>query len=137
MADSPHRETLERGFAAWNSGDVDALLATLHPEIVWEPSGLFPGLRRRYEGHEGVRRFWRDFRDPWEWIEIQFSELRDLGPNSVLVHVHFQARGRGGIEVEQDFGQLYDVRDGLLTRMHSYGTWPDALAAVGADPGEA
>jgi NAD-dependent deacetylase len=128
---SPHRAVIEQAYSAWNSDDVDGFLETIHPEIVWEPSGLYPGLAMRYVGHEGVRRFWTAFKEPWEWLEISYSELRDLDPDTVLVHVHFHACGRGGIEVDQDFGQRYEIRDGLLIRMHSYGSWEGALVATG------
>jgi NAD-dependent deacetylase len=127
---SPHRGVIEDAYAAWNSDDLDGFLKTIHPEIVWETSGLFPGLATRYVGHQGVRRFWEAFKDPWEWLEISYSELRDLDPDTVLVHVHFHAGGRGGIEVDEDFGQRYETRDGLLIRMHSYPSWEKALVAT-------
>jgi len=126
------RAAVERGYEAWNSGDVEALLETLHPDIVWEPSGAFPGIGDRYEGHAGVREFWRDFTAPWEWVRVQLTESRDLGEDDLLVRARFHGRGRAGIEVEQEFGQRYEIRGELLYRMHSYGSWDEALAATGA-----
>jgi NAD-dependent deacetylase len=126
-----HREVVERGFAGWNSGEVERFLETIHPEIVWEPSGVFPGLAERYQGHDGVRRFWRDFKETWEMIEVRAKEIRDVTPDSVLVGVHFRARGRGGIPVERDLVQHYRIRDGLLIEMHSYASWENALVATG------
>ncbi len=68
----------------------------------------------RYEGHDGVRDFWRDFMAPWESLWIEFTEVRELGENAIVVRVLFRGRGRGGIEVERDFGQYYGIEDGLL-----------------------
>jgi ketosteroid isomerase-like protein len=134
VSESP-RDAVARGFEAWNSGDVEMLLATLDPEIVWEPSGAFPGIGTRYEGHDGVRAFWREFMAPWESMSIRATEVRDLGEDVVLVRVLFHGRGREGIEVEQDFGQRYEIREGLLHRMRSYGSWDAALAATGEEGG--
>jgi uncharacterized protein (TIGR02246 family) len=135
VADSPHRAIVEQAYAAWNARDLEAFLATLDPNVVWEPSGVFPGIGDRYVGHSGVRRFWRAFYEPWESLEISQSEMRELGPDTILVHVHFRACGRDGIEVLRDFGQWYELRDGLLVRWRSWSTWEEALAAVGEQPG--
>jgi ketosteroid isomerase-like protein len=131
VAESPHLEVVRRGFAGWNSGEVERFLETIHPEIVWQPSGVFPGLADRYEGHDGIREFWRDFTELWEMIEVRYGETRDIPPDSVLVRVHFSARGRGGIPVERDLVQRYRIRDGLLIEMHSYASWENALVATG------
>jgi ketosteroid isomerase-like protein len=125
-------EAVNRGFAAWNSGDLEAFLDTVHPDVVWEPSGLFPDITTHYEGHDGVRQFWRDFVGPWDSISIEFVDVRELGGNALVVRVLFRGRGRGGIEVEQDFGQYYEVEGDLLYRMRSYVSWEEALAAAGA-----
>jgi ketosteroid isomerase-like protein len=125
-------EAVNRAFAAWNSGDLEAFLDTVHPDIVFEPSGLFPDLIMRYEGHAGVRDFWRDFVGPWESMRMEFTDVRELGDDEVVARVLFRGRGRGGIEVEQDFGQHYEIEDGLLYRMRSYASWEEALAAAGA-----
>jgi ketosteroid isomerase-like protein len=132
-ADPALLEAIDRGYAAWNERDLEAFLATVHPEIVWETSGRFPGLGDRYVGHDGVRQVWGEIMGPWESFEIGHEEVIGLDHDSVLVHVRFRGRGREGIEVEQDFGQRYEIRDGLLTRMKAYPTWDAALAAARDD----
>ena len=132
MSAPADHEAIRRGFDAWNSGDLERFLETIHPEVVWEPSGAFPGIPTRYEGHDGVRQFWSDFMAPWERVSVENEEIRVLEPHEVLVRVTFTAEGRAGIEVDQEFGHRYSIRDGLLYRMHSYGSWQDALTATGA-----
>jgi HAD superfamily hydrolase (TIGR01509 family) len=127
---SPSLELVGRGYEAWNRADVDAFVALMDPEIVWESSGTFPGLERRYLGVDGVREFWSDFNEPWERMSIEMTEVVEPLPDQVLARVRFSARGRGGIEVERDFGQHYTVRDGRMARMRSYESWEDAVADV-------
>jgi ketosteroid isomerase-like protein len=122
-------EAVNRAFAAWNDGDLEGFLATVHPEVVWEPSGIFPDITTHYEGHDGVREFWGDFVGPWESISIEFTDVREISEDEIAIRVRFVGRGRGGIEVEQDFGQRYEIEDGLLHRMRSFATWEEALEA--------
>jgi len=122
-------EAVNRAFAAWNERDLDAFLETLHPDVIWEPSGQFPDITSRYEGHDGVREFWHHFVGPWESISIEFTEIRELSDGEVAIQVLFRGRGRDGIEVEQEFGQRYEIEEGLLHRMRSFRTWEEALDA--------
>ncbi len=59
---------------------METFLETVHPEVVWSTTGIFPGLRESYSGHEGVREFWRAFVEPWETLEIEIEEIYELDP---------------------------------------------------------
>ena len=122
-------ELMRRGFAAWNAGDIDAALELMHPDVEWHTSGLMPDVDEVYHGREGVRRFWSDFRQPWESIEIEPHDATEIG-DRVAMAVVFRARGRGGIVVELELGQVYTVRGGLLVEARSYATPAEARAAV-------
>ena len=102
---------------------------------LWEPAGVFPGLGHRYLGREGMRRFWADFKEPWERIEIEIEELRQIEQGSVLCRLRFRARGREGIEVEQPFTNHLLVRDGMLKHFQGYTDWDEALAELGFPQG--
>jgi ketosteroid isomerase-like protein len=115
------------GYAAWNSGDVETFLETVHPEVVWLTTGVFPGLRESYSGHEGVREFWRAFVDPWETLETEIEEIYELDPETALVNVRFHARGRQGIEVELSLINELTMRGGKLWRFRG---WPDLDQAI-------
>ena len=124
------RRTVELAYERWNSGDVELFLESVHPDVIWEPSGAFPGIAIRYDGHPGVRRFWDDFMTPWDEMTLELTELVVLETDTALARVRFRACGREGIEVEHTFGQHYEIRDGLLHRMRSYASWDDAVLAT-------
>jgi ketosteroid isomerase-like protein len=125
-------QVVRRGYAAWNSADFDQFIATVHPDVVWETSGMFPGLRPAYSGHEGIREFWDTWTEPWDSIQIEIEKVVSLDADSVLVMVHFRARGRDGIEVELSIPNHLVVRDGMLLRFRAFRDWDEAVEAVGA-----
>ena len=125
------------GYAAWNSRDVEAFIDTVHPEIVWETAGIFPGLRSSYTGHDGIRKFWADFMEPWERLEIGADAVAEIDANRVLTEVHFHATGREGIEVDRQFVNYMEIKEGKLHRYHGFADWAHALDELGIeDPRE-
>jgi ketosteroid isomerase-like protein len=123
-------ELVRSAYEAWNRGDMDAMLAALHPDFEMRTAGLFPGLDSVYWGHEGWRKFTDDFAGPWESVLISVDDLRDCGER-VIGLVTFQARGRDGLVVGRTWGHVWAFHNGLALRLDNYGDWTQALEAVG------
>jgi ketosteroid isomerase-like protein len=123
-------EFVRRGLEAWSSGDLEAALAFVPPELEFRTSGLFPGVASVYRGHDGFKRFWNDFRGLWEEIELVPERLLDHG-DRVVVFGRFKARGREGITVKREVGVIFTIRDGLAARIETYPSGAQALQAVG------
>jgi len=123
-------ELVRQGYAAWNKRDMDAMLARLHPDVEFITSGVFLGQDAVYSGHDGFRKFWRDFSETWESILVSISELRDCGER-VLALVAFEARGRDGLEVGRPMGSVWVFRDGLVVRIENHRDWTKAVEAAG------
>ena len=127
---SQNVELVRQGHAAWNKGDMEAMLALLHPDIEFVTSGVFPGLDPVYGGHDGFKKFWRDFRGTWQSLHLAIHELRDCDER-VIALVTFEARGRDGLEVARQTGSVWAFRAGLTVRIENQGDWTKALEAVG------
>jgi ketosteroid isomerase-like protein len=124
-------ELAQRGYAAWNGGDLDAVLATYHPQqFEFWTSGVFPGLDRVYRGREGFRSFWKNFHAPWKELRILIEELRPSGDQVVALYI-FEAVGRNGMKVRRPAANVITYHDGLAARVDAHGDWKTALAAVG------
>lgn len=124
-------ETVRRGYAAWNRGDIDGWLATLDPAVEFTTSGLFPDFDEAYSGHEGLARFHREMLDAWEYFHLDPREMIPRG-DGVAVEIHFHGRGaRSGVEVELDFGHALRLRDGLVIEVASRETLAEAVEAIG------
>ena len=105
----------------------------MHPDLVWKTTGVFPGLSKTYSGHDGFRRFWAEFTEPWETLEIGIEELYELDEETVLVRLRFYARGRQGIEVELPITNHLTIRDGKLVLFQGWPEWDQALSALGIE----
>ena len=128
-------DAFKRAVAAVNSGDVEALLKAVHPEVEFHAfmEELLGGEGRVYSGHAGVREFFRDFNEPFDQLHWDYPDIRDLG-DQVLAIGTFRARGRGsGAEVETPIGVLTDYENGIATRVWSTGDPGEVLEAAGLE----
>jgi uncharacterized protein len=133
----PHRamrrnaDVVREGMETWSRGELDRTIALIDPEIVWRPITAWPGIQPEYRGHEGVRRFWSAFRDPWERITLEADEIRELGDRTVLTRSHFRAQGRAsGVETEVRMYTVWTLDDGKLVRFESFTDEAAALEAA-------
>jgi uncharacterized protein len=120
------------GYEAFARGDVDAVLALLDPDIDWHPA-IAPILGVEImPGREAVRGFLtRDLFEGFDQFRAEPLSFEDLG-DFVLVTVRYSGRGGGsGIELDQTFAALFELRDGKTISMRDYATRAEALEAAG------
>jgi ketosteroid isomerase-like protein len=129
-------ELVREGMQSWSRGDLDATLELIDPGIVWRPVTAWPGIQPEYRGHDGVRRFWDAFRDPWEEITMEADEIRELDEHRVLTRSHFRGRGRAsGVTTEAVLHTVWTIENGKLLRFESFTDEQAALdAAECAEP---
>ena len=127
------RELTLQAYEAWNAKDFDTAIANVDPDIEWTFAGgaQFPGTDNIYRGHEGVRRFWREFIEPWESIRIEVTDTREAG-DTLVVFVNFHGIGAGsGVELTVPFVHLLSYRNRKLIRLTGYANRDEALEAAG------
>ncbi len=99
----------------WNRGDVDAWLASAHPEIEWssEIARRMQGAETMYLGPAAMRHFWDEWHSVWD-LTIEASEIRDLG-DTVLVVGRMRARGKAsGVDLDEAVAYVYELDGGLI-----------------------
>jgi ketosteroid isomerase-like protein len=124
--------------AAFNSGDMDRILAMLDPSFETSVPPEFSAEPDVYRGHGGIRRYFESFRDVMDEIRFEQLDLRTVG-QYVVVDVRLTARGRAtGISVQQRLAQVWTVRDGRAMQVRNFTSFADALAAAdaGFGPGD-
>jgi ketosteroid isomerase-like protein len=115
---------------ALNRGDVDAMLARMHPDFEWKPIEASP-VARVCRGHEEVRTYIEDWHATFEGLRLELEDPTEVGERVIAV-VHGHARGRAsGLALDNRFWQLWTVRDGAAIAMEEYSTREEALAALG------
>jgi len=129
------RETLDvvrTATEAMLSGDAEAALEALDPDVEWHATvgGVDEG--RVYHGRQEVAQAFVDYFTTWERIELRADEYIDAGGDEVVVFFHEVAKGRAsGAIVETDTGTVNTVKDGRIVRVRSYMDRDDALKAAG------
>jgi ketosteroid isomerase-like protein len=126
-------ERARRGYEAWSRGDLEGMLATLDENVEFRTSGVFPGLDPVYRGHAGMRRFWGDFRSPWQSLKIVIEHFRESGDQIVALY-RFEAVGRDGLAVQRQAANVITLRNGLAIRVDAHGSWKTALEAASLQP---
>jgi ketosteroid isomerase-like protein len=124
-------ELLREGLDAWNRGELERVLEVLDPDVDIRLSGAFPGLGPAYQGHQGFREFWQEFRDMWDTLEVEPLEVEMMG-ELLFSTVGFRGRGRDGIEVERAFYFLWEFgQDGKkVTAYRAFGDRDATTAAA-------
>ena len=111
-------------------------LAFYDPDIVWDFSRAAGNvvLSDVCHGHDGVRRFFREWRDSFDSYYAHAEEfIDDAGGDGVLVCARQGGRGKGsGIEIQMPrYWQVYRARGGRAARVEVYSDEAEALEAVG------
>ena len=127
-----HRHWIE----AFASRDIEAVIALCDPSV--ELDSAFAAIGGGiYKGHDGIRRYFRDYEDAWGTeIRVQPEAYFDLGEHTILFYV---MRGRGehsGAEVAMQATSVARWRDGVLTRSTVYLDRAHALRDLGVTEDE-
>ena len=106
-------------------------LTVISPEVVYEDDLLPDHAAETYVGHEGLRRAWAGFAEPWTEFKVDLEWVRGAGDQVVSVH---RMRGTGresGVEMQADYAYVWTFQEGRIVRIRSYGNTADALEAAG------
>ena len=94
---------MQRVYEAAARRDSASVIALYDPQVELDNTRLqiVGGAGGVYHGHEGMRRFFREWHEAWENIEYDYDELIDAGDDKVVAVVTRRARGRAsGAAVE-------------------------------------
>jgi ketosteroid isomerase-like protein len=122
----------QRGLEAFNTRDVDGLLALAREDVELVPfRAALHG--QSYRGESGVRRWLADVAEDWDdWrvVDVQFRRSGDR----VLTLGRICARSRAtGMQVETPAGFVTEYRDGRIQRLVSYSDPAEAMRAAGLE----
>lgn len=103
----------EAMYARFNARDIDAVLALMHPDVVW-PNGMEGGT---VLGHQGIREYWTR---QWGLLDPRVTPTRiaSTPDGRVAVDVHQVVRDRAGSVLNDTMVQhVYSVENGLIQSM--------------------
>jgi ketosteroid isomerase-like protein len=107
------RELLRYAYAAFNARNIDAALATMHPDVDW-PNGMEGG---RVTGHQAVRQYWTR---QWTLVDPHVEPV-DFAPTDdgrMAVDVRQVVRDREGtVLADQRLQHVYRIEAGRVRSM--------------------
>jgi uncharacterized protein len=128
-------EVVRALLAAAARRDSATVLALYDPDVEWDNTrgpmqGLVEG--KVYRGYEGLRHWWREFREPWDSVWGELEELIDAGDQVVSVGTS-HARGKAsGVAVDLEHSAtVWTLRHGKIVRVELYASRAEALEATG------
>jgi ketosteroid isomerase-like protein len=125
---SAAEDLVRRFYDAFAAGDIEGLVATLHPEVE-----LVTSRGPRY-GHDGAR-VWAT-RVPGGELEqrVVLDGVREQGDLAVaLIRRQWWWREDDELAEEEELGALFELRDGLIARVVTAEDRAAALASAGIE----
>jgi 2-(1,2-epoxy-1,2-dihydrophenyl)acetyl-CoA isomerase len=127
-------ELARRAWEAFSRRDFDTQLEYIHPDLEWRPAQGPGGPEGSvYHGREAYARWLYDEVVPvWESFRGEDLVIRELEDGRILILGKIRGKGRAsGVEVSAPFGQIAEIRDGMVIRLTGYMDHESALAAAG------
>jgi ketosteroid isomerase-like protein len=75
--------TVRRWFDAFNSRDLEGMLACMHPHVDFHPLRL-PGLSDSYEGHQGVSEWFAGLGEMEHHHRVDLAQISAVGSQRVI-----------------------------------------------------
>jgi ketosteroid isomerase-like protein len=124
-------EVVQRLVDAFNSGDIDGILALTHPDFEVEVPPELSAEPDVYIGHAGMRRYWESFHDALDEVRFDLEEYWELD-GAVVVALRVSAKGRRtAIAIEQRNAGVWRTRDRKALQANIFASLADALHSVG------
>ena len=110
---------IRSSYAAMNRGEVEAALAALHPDAVWNESPELPGADR-FQGREEIERFLRGFLEQWETFHQEVTSVI-VERERALAMITLTAIGReSGAQVRARYAHLWTMCEGLGVEVDAF-----------------
>ena len=107
-------------FAHWGTRKMSRSFELMHADVAIELADPLPGFSARYEGHDAIRGFWREWFAAWEAVDVVGYDLHDEGDE---VHATWtqDMRGKGSdVPVRVQQSASFAIRDGRLARIRFF-----------------
>ena len=118
-----------RSIDAFNSRDLDALLALLDDNVEGAPP--LASMEGNYHGHAGIRRWWESLFEGLPDFTIEVVEVRDIGDLTLAVLRNRAHGAASGTLIEQRLWLVGEWRKGKVIWWHTFRSEAEALKAVG------
>ena len=121
-------EVVRQTYAAWERGDIQAIVHLCDPEIVIVQPPEVPD-SKSYRGHPGVLEAFEDWPKQWDEFEAKLGGVIDVGDRHVI-SINEQSLGARGMSIKQNAFFLHTCENGKQLRVDMFLTQEEAEAAA-------
>ena len=127
------RRAVQLAFGALNRDDVEAAVATYHPEVELELPQEFVGLGLDPpdRGREERVRFERKWNAEWGKLGYEIEEIIDLGDRLLVIGGFVGTGPSSGAGFDNQFAEIFTVSRGRVVREQAFFNHAEALEAAG------
>ncbi len=111
-----HMKAVEAMMAAWKKRDVEGFIATLADDIEyhWHPT------KRPAIGKDKMRKFLANYEQGFDQQEWTIRHSAEAGNVLFVEGMEVLVDRSTGARMDNPFVQVFELRDGLITRMRDY-----------------
>lgn len=124
-------DRLEEGYAAFARGDVEAVLALAHDDVLWQgtPVKDLPGAGE-HRGKEAITAMLGEIPRHWDDFQLATDQFVEDG-DTVVVLGHVDAKAKAtGMPVKVPFAHVLTFEEGKVRRMTSLADTAIFVAAM-------
>ncbi len=105
-------EIVRKVFAAFDRGDIEAVLRWCDEDIVITQPAEVPGINPQQRGHQGVLEAFAIWPEQWDDFRVEVLGLIAAPADNVIAKIRTRGRGKqSGVEVDMEFSFVFTVRD--------------------------
>lgn len=121
---------LREAYAAFNRGDINAVVRILDPGVEWIEPAEFPG-GGTYHGVEGAKQYLAQSRASAAQVISEPEQFIPAG-NRIIVFVHARVLPKGSNTWQEvRLADVYTFQNGRATKMRAFANREDALLWTG------
>ena len=115
-------EVVRAAMAALAEEGVDGMVRYVHPDFEMSTPPEIAAEPDTYRGQDGVRRWFEEFYEVMDRVELEATDLEPAGTDAVAGRMIVRARGGStGIETELETQVVCDIADGKIRGMRFFG----------------
>jgi ketosteroid isomerase-like protein len=127
---SENLEIVKRGFDAFNERGIEGIIPLIHSDFEATTPPSLASEPDTYRGPDGIRRWFDSFDDVMDEIRWEPHRFREAS-DRVVVEFTLRARGKTtGLDFGQDAVMVWEIRDGMASRLDLFQSLDEALVAV-------
>jgi ketosteroid isomerase-like protein len=115
-------DVFRRFHEAWTENDLNGVLELADPEIVARPVHGWLFTRLEYRGHDGLRQWFHEMKDPWDSFETRVVEVHPTDDGGVMGFLHLVAH-RGEETLDARVASFAEFRDGRILTLTARDIW--------------